>query len=212
MHTDTIPRKAEKKEEYLRSDSMCAIHLPPEEPLRAHALKLKVALAGEDKKEVQAVCKAMLKELSLYYGVKPPTITILSVRPLTVTGEWADELFGEYHPDTAKIRLWMRTAVKKKATSYGVLLSTFCHEFLHHLDMVSLDLPNTYHTRGFYERVGLLYHHIQNTPVRTIVWQQEANGSYRVDWKKTMAPRDNGIDQQSQASNLVRAGDFGRHS
>jgi hypothetical protein len=189
MQTDTIPRKAEKKEEYLRSDALGTIHLPPGQPLRTLALKLKDALAREDKKEVQAVCAAMLRELSAYYGVKSPTISILSVRPLTVQGEWADELFGEYHPDTAKIRLWMRTAVKKKATSHGVLLSTFCHEFFHHLDMVSLDLPNTYHTRGFYERVGLLYHHIQDTPVRTIVWQKEANGTYKVDWQKTMAPR-----------------------
>lgn len=53
--------------------------------------------------------------------------------------------------------------------------------------MVSLDLPNTFHTRGFYERVGLLYHQIQNTPVRTIVWKRENDGTFRVDWGKTMA-------------------------
>ncbi len=166
---------------------MGTISLPPAEPIRSLALRLKEALATEDKKEVQAMCTALLRELSSFYSVESPTIKILSVRPLKVSEKWVDEVFGEYDPETAKIRLWMRTAVKKKATSYGVLLSTFCHEFFHHLDMVSLDLPNTYHTRGFYQRIGLLYHHIQNTPVRTIVWHQEANGTYRVDWAKTMS-------------------------
>ena len=188
MKTDTLPRKAEKKDEYWRSDAMATIALPPAEPIRSLAVRLKNGLAIEDKREVQTVCTAMLRELSSFYEVKSPTIKILSVRPLTVTEKWVDELFGEYDPESARIRLWMRTAVKKKATSYGVLLSTFCHEFFHHLDMVSLELPNTYHTRGFYQRVGLLYHHIQNTPVRTIVWLQESNGTYRVDWAKTMAP------------------------
>jgi len=185
--TDTIPRKASDKEEYWRSDALGGVQLPPAEPLRTLASGLKVALASEDKKEVQASCKALLKELSAFYGVKAPTIKILSVRPVTVAEDWIDELFGEYHPDKALIRLWMRTAVQKKATSYGVLLSTFCHEFFHHLDMVSLDFPNTFHTRGFYQRVGLLYHHLQNTPVRSIVWRKNSDGTYQVDWAKTMA-------------------------
>jgi hypothetical protein len=189
MNTDEIPKKATDREEYWRSDTMRIIHLPPVGHLRELASRLKDGLAAEDKKEVQAVCTAILRELSAFYEVKPPTITILSVRPLTISEEWVDELFGEYLPDKVRIRLWMRTAVQKKATSYGVLLSTFCHEYFHHLDMVSLDLPNTFHTRGFYERVGLLYHHIQDTPVRTIVWHKESDGTYRVDWGKTMASR-----------------------
>ncbi len=187
MNTDSIPRKVNDKKEYERSDTMRTIHLPPAEPLRSQALQLKESLAAEDREEVQKICTSMLGGLSEFYQVKPPTIKILSVRPLRETSRWVHELFGDYDPETAKIRLWMRTARQKKATSYGVLLSTFCHEFFHHLDMVSLDLPNTFHTRGFYERVALLYHHVQNTPVRNIVWMRHANGTYQVDWGKTMA-------------------------
>ncbi|MBU6454841.1 MAG: hypothetical protein KGS72_23940 [Cyanobacteria bacterium REEB67] len=189
MNTDYIPKSAAEKEEYWRSDAMRDVALPPSEPLRTLAARLKSGLAADDKKEVQAACVSMLKELSAFYQVSTPKISILSTRPLKVTEKWVQELFGDYTPDTEKIRLWMRTAVQKKPTSYGVLLSTFCHEFFHHLDMVSLDLPETYHTRGFYERVGLLYHHIQNTPVRKIVWKENRNGTYQVDWAKTMANR-----------------------
>ncbi len=190
MQTDEIPTKASEKEEYWRSDEMRSIAVPPPEPLRSLSQSLKVALAAEDRKSVQTLCASMLNELSIFYQVETPKIKILNKRPLKVTKEWVDELFGEYHPDTKTIRLWMRTAVQKKPTSHGVLLSTFCHEFFHHLDMVSLDFPNTFHTRGFYERVGLLYHQIQNTPVRTIVWKRDSDGTYRVDWGKTMSRGD----------------------
>jgi hypothetical protein len=187
VQTDTIPKKAQEKEEYWRSDAMRSISVPAPEPLQSLSVSLKLALAAEDKRQVQVLCSAMIRELSNFYEVETPKIKILSVRPLKVTKDWVDELFGEYYPDTKTIKLWMRTAVQKKPTSHGVLVSTFCHEFFHHLDMVSLDFPNTFHTRGFYERVGLLYHLIQNTPVRTIVWKKETDGTYRVDWGKTMS-------------------------
>jgi len=189
MITDEIPRKKAEAEEYWRSDAMGSIHLPPVGQLRELALRLKSGLAAENKKEVQSVSTALLKELSAFYQVPKPTIRILSSRPVEITEDWAEELFGDYDPETVKIRLWMRTAVQKKATSYGVLLSTFCHEFFHHLDVALLTMPNTFHTRGFYERVGLLYHHIQDTPVRKIIWQKNADGTYRVDWAKTMTTR-----------------------
>ncbi|MBS1996243.1 MAG: hypothetical protein JSS86_08035 [Cyanobacteria bacterium SZAS LIN-2] len=186
MLTDDIPKKITESREYWRSDAMNTIELPPAENLRVQAERLKIGLKEENKKEVQSACTAMLKELSTFYNVDKPAIRILSARPVEISEDWAEELFGDYDPETLKIRLWMRTAVKKKATSYGVLLSTFCHEFFHHLDVVALDLPNTFHTRGFYERVGLLYHHIQDTPVRKIVWHKNKDGTYRVDWARTM--------------------------
>lgn len=187
MQTDTVPRKASDKEEYQRSDAMGDIVLPPAEPIRTLAPSLKEALAAEDKKAVLAACKQMLEVLAEFYGVAAPDIKILNARPLKTTENWTIETFGDYSPDTARIRLWMRTAVQKKPTSYGVMLNTLVHEFFHHLDMVSLNFPETYHTRGFYERVGLLYHHIQNTPVKKIVWRAQSNGTYVVDWGKTMA-------------------------
>jgi hypothetical protein len=186
MQTDPLPKKKTELEEYWRSDAVGAVELPPAEPLRTLAGALKVALKADDKKEVQKICTAMLKEMAAFYQVKPPKLIILNARPLTQTEKWVTELFGDYTPETTKIRLWMRTAVQQKPTSFGVLLNTLVHEFFHHLDMVGMDFPETFHTRGFYERVGLLYHHIQDTPVRTIVWRKNNSGTYTVDWAKTM--------------------------
>jgi hypothetical protein len=186
MQTDKVPKKPATKDQYLRSDSMRSIALPPAEPSRTIALKIKQALANDDRKELQIACKELLHALSTAYNVKPPGIKVLAARPRKVTDSWVLETFGDYDPETTQIRLWMRTAVQKKATSYGTFLSTLCHEFCHHLDMVSLELPDTFHTRGFYERTALIYHHIQGTPVRRIVWQSQSNGTYSVDWAGTM--------------------------
>jgi hypothetical protein len=186
MHTDNIPRKEALRSEYYRSDGMRMIELPPAVPARTYALHIKEALAQGDAKALQSACKSLLETFSESFGVKSPSIRILSVRPREVTDKYTLETFGDYTPETARIRLWMRTAIQKKPTSYGTLLSTLCHEFCHHLDMVLLDLPNTFHTRGFYERSGLLYHHVQGTPVRPIVWIKQANGTFTVDWAKTM--------------------------
>lgn len=186
MNTEKPPKKFDEKEEYARSDALKTIWLPPPEPFRTDAVRLKEALARDDKKEVQNLCKLLIDELSSAYGVARPTVKILSVRPREEGKDWVYETFGDYDPETLRIRLWMRTAVQKKPTSYGVLLSTLCHEFCHHLDMVQLDFPNTFHTRGFYDRVGLLYHHIQNTPIRRIVWQEHRDGSHSIDWGRTM--------------------------
>jgi len=187
MHTDKIPKKASRKQEYDRSDAMRILDLlPPPEPARSQALKIKAALAAEKQKELQAACKELLETLAAAYNIAPPTIKILATRPRKVTESWVYETFGDYDPETTQIRLWMRTAIQKKATSYGTFLSTLCHEFCHHLDMVSLDLPETFHTRGFYERTAYLYHHIQNTPIRRIVWRQQNDGTFGVDWAATM--------------------------
>lgn len=186
MHTEKVPRTTPRKQEYLRSDSMRTIHLPPAEPARSLAAELKIALATDDCNKVQVASKALIDALSVGYNVKTPAVKVLSTRPRKVTESWVYETFGDYDPDTARIRLWMRTAVQKKPTSYGTFLSTLCHEFFHHLDMVSLNLPNTFHTRGFYERVGVLYHHVQNTPIRRIVWSQQSDGTFIVDWAATM--------------------------
>jgi hypothetical protein len=189
IDTDSIPKLAVDKEEYSRSDLLRTIHVPGPEPFRALAIQLKEALASENRKELQLVCNALARELADFYKVAPPPVKILNTRPRKVSEGWMTEFFGDYDPETTQIRLWMRTAVQKKPTSYGVLLSTFCHEFFHHFDMVGLNFPNTFHTRGFYERVGLLYHHIQNTPVRSIAWKKMADGTYSVDWGRTMAGR-----------------------
>ncbi len=170
MHTDSIPRVTIDNAEYQRSDGLRSLSLPSGDKLRELAAHLKEAMKTDDRKVVHAASSALLIEMATAFEVPAPPLRVLNARPVKVTENYATETFGDYDFESTLIRLWMRTAVQKKTTSYGTYLSTLCHEFCHHLDVVALQLPHTYHTRGFYERSAILYHHVQNTPVRTIVW------------------------------------------
>lgn len=186
MITDRIPRKLILKQEYFRSEELRIIDLPPAQPLREMAGQLEIALSCEDRSEVQANSNELAKSLADFYEIKAPTVKVLGVRPTEESNGFVDETFGDYSFATARIRLWMRTAVLEKATSFGTLLSTLCHEICHHLDVVYLGLPNTFHTRGFYERAGLLYHHVRGTEVRILVWDKQSDGTFRINWPMTM--------------------------
>jgi hypothetical protein len=121
-----------------------------------------------------------------FYKVTRPEVRVLAARPVRVReGAGAIELFGDYHPKTMLIRVWMRTAVRKQVTSFGTFLSTLCHEFCHHLDFQRLGFPDSPHTRGFYERTAALYHHARGTPVKRLFWVRMAGQRWRIDWQRT---------------------------
>jgi len=95
----------------------------------------------------------------------------------------AYELFGDYDPKSAKIRLWTRTAINKQWTSSGVMLSTFCHEFMHHLDVARLGFSRSYHTVGFFERTHTLYQASIGQPHYPLAWHPpDADGSRMINW------------------------------
>src|SRR5262249_55532130 len=52
---------------------------------------------------------------------------------------------------------WMRTAKRHDVVASRTFLRTLLHEVVHHLDMCLYDLPNSYHTAGFYRRESSLF-------------------------------------------------------
>jgi len=107
------------------------------------------------------------------------------IQPLGAVTNWTSELFGDYDPSTKLIRVWMRTAIRKDVTSFGTFLSTLCHEFCHHLDFQRFRFADSWHTRGFYERAGALYHHARGTPPKKLFWVPVPGGRWRIDWQRT---------------------------
>jgi hypothetical protein len=186
MITDKLPKKVADLDEYRRSDALLTLDLPAVELFRDYVQHLEEAMKKEDRRQVQRECNGIAVTVCEKFAVKAPKVQILGVRPLEETGNRIEELFGDYDFESARIRLWMRTAVLEKMTAFGTLTSTLCHEICHHLDVVKLDLPNTFHTRGFYERAAVLYHQVRGTPVRPLVWDRLSNGTYRINWTATM--------------------------
>ena len=186
MLTDRPPSTAALRARFLESDRLTALEVPEDDQLQALAKSIASAMQGGTAASVRQACGEFLSVASGFYLVRQPGIRVLAARPLRVReGGSAIELFGDYHPETLLIRLWMRTAIKKQVTSYGTFLSTLCHEFCHHLDFQRFGFLDSGHTRGFYERAAVLYHYARGTPPKRLFWVPVSGGRWRIDWPRT---------------------------
>src|SRR6266849_2326735 len=171
MLTDRPPRRPALVAEFLASDRRGTLELPPDDLLCVAARAIEAGMKTGKAAPVRQACAEFLAIAAEFYQVEPPTIRVLAARPIGVReGGWASELFGDYHPETKVIRVWMRTAIRKQVTSFGTFLSTLCHEFCHHLDYARFGFGDSLHTRGFYERTAVLSHHARGTPRKKLVW------------------------------------------
>lgn len=183
MITDRPPRKLEHCEEFLKSDQLTSLPTPDDERLRLPARRIEEVMEAEELARITDACSVFIATASKFYQVREPHIRILAARPLRVReGRWTMELFGDYAPSTLTIRVWMRTAVVKKVTSFGTFFSTLCHEFCHHLDCQRFGLNRSPHTRGFYQRAAVLYHHARGTAIRRLVWSKAPGNRWRINW------------------------------
>jgi hypothetical protein len=184
MLTDATPRGA-RRAAFLASDGRGTLSLPQDGRLPATAARIESAMKADQAGEVRSACSEFLTTAAQFYGVPACAIRVLAARPVRVRENWATELFGDYHPETMLIRVWMRTAVRKEITSTGTFLSTLCHEFCHHLDFHKFGFQGSWHTRGFFERTALLYHHARGTPPKRLFWIPVSRTRWRIDWPRT---------------------------
>jgi len=184
MLTDAPPRKTNRAG-FLESDRLGNLELPQSGKLTEIASRLESAMKEGATADVRGACGALLAERSAFYQVPECGIRVLAARPLRVRESSTSELFGDYSPDTMLIRVWMRTAVRKEITSFGTFLSTVCHEFCHHLDFQKFGFSDSWHTRGFYERVGALYHCVRGTPPKRLFWIPLRDGRWQINWART---------------------------
>jgi hypothetical protein len=182
MLTDGPPRR-KNLASFTESDRLTTLRLPADDRLPKTAALIAGAMKTATPAAVLRHSREFLEIASNFYQVKQCAVRVLAARPLRVREYSTVELFGDYHPDTLLIRVWMRTAVQKKVTSFGTFLSTLCHEFCHHLDFQHF--PDSWHTRGFYERTAALYHHATGTPPKRLVWIPLRRGRWRIDWQRT---------------------------
>ncbi|MFL5311187.1 MAG: hypothetical protein ACJ79H_12105 [Myxococcales bacterium] len=192
MITDRPPRRAKAQREFEASDALTSLApLPGRGELQARAVLLEKALAEGDARNVKRAGESILDLLAETYGIDRPRLQVLGARPRSVWEGGHYELFGDYDFEKKRIRVWMRTAVLGKLTSYRGLLHTLLHEFCHHLDREKLGFPDTPHTRGFHGRVDDLYHLALATPAekrRPLVWIRMGR-AWRLDWSKLRSPR-----------------------
>jgi hypothetical protein len=184
MLTDAQAHTADRAG-YLESDRIRTLDLPQNGSLLTIAHSIESAMKTEKTADVRRACAEFLAKTSKFYQIPTCGVRVLAARPLRVREDWTIELFGDYHPESMLIRLWMRTAVRKEVTSFGTFLNTLCHEFCHHLDYHRFGFSDSWHTRGFYERTAALYHHARGTPPKRLFWLPASGGRWRIDWPRT---------------------------
>src|SRR3984893_3569539 len=190
MVTDRPPASGKSLSQFRQSEELTNIELPPGPKLADRSQVIESVAKEGSRAEVRAACAEFLDAAAAFYNVKAPEVRALAARPLRVReGGWQIELFGDYSLRDAQSRIWTRTAVRKQVTSFGTFLSTLCHEFCHHLDCQKFGFTRSPHTRGFYERAAMLYHHARGTPVKKLFWIEMPAGRWRIDWRRTNAVR-----------------------
>jgi hypothetical protein len=185
MLTDPPPRKVIHHAGFLESERIKTLDLPQNGLFLTISESIESAMKGGTTADVRRSCAEFLGTASEFYKVPVCGIRVLAARPLRVREHSTTELFGDYSPETTVIRVWMKTAVRKEITSFGTFLSTLCHEFCHHLDFQRFGFQDSWHTRGFYERAAVLYHHAKGTPPKKLFWLPTLGGRWRIDWPRT---------------------------
>jgi len=186
MITDRPPRSGKSLAQFRESDRLTGVDLPFHSALSRSAQAIEKVMQAGTPADVGRACGDFLDAAASFYGVPAPEVRALAARPLRVReGGWQTELFGDYSLADARIRIWTRTAVRKQVTSFGTFLSTLCHEFCHHLDCQKFGFSRSPHTRGFYERAAMLYHHARGTPMKRLFWMEMPGGRWRIDWRRT---------------------------
>ena len=186
MITDAPPRAQARLREYARSDALLTLALPEAASVQALTRALAESMASGETAPVRRAGEALVSALAEFYEIPAPPLRVLGVRPHRVTaGVCTYQLFGDYLPSTQRIRVWMRTAIREKVSSPKALLNTLLHEFCHHLDFQLFHFPDSWHTRGFYERAAALYHHARGTPRKPLYWVRMGQERWRIDWQKT---------------------------
>ncbi len=143
---------------YRESDAVAAIPLRGARELAPAVEALRAALARDDARAVATASAEIAGRISRLLGAPAPVVEVLAVRPRRDGGE----LHGLYtqEAETARIRVWMRTARHARVVAFRTFLRTLLHELCHHLDFEVLGLSRSFHTEGFFKRESSLFHQL----------------------------------------------------
>ncbi len=158
---------AKRQSIYRQSDAITRIELPRAAALQPILPLIQSALKSEQQKSVERYAQQLADGIITAVPSPPLRVKVLAVRP---SDDWG-ELHGLYLPEednkTATIQLWMRTAKNKRVVAFKSFVRTLLHELCHHLDYEHFNLPETFHTQGFYSRESSLLHQLLPDPAAT---------------------------------------------
>lgn len=144
-----------QKATYRTSDEYGSVELDDPKALRPLARELGEALAGDDRVTTERVAQRLVRDLCVQMGVPYAAVRVLAERPRSATAE-LHGLYVRAEDERPLILVWMRTAARERPVAHRTFLRTLMHEVCHHLDYELLDLEDSFHTHGFFQRESSL--------------------------------------------------------
>lgn len=142
------------------SNATSSVRLQVTARLRQAVLLLPEALRAADRRQVERLSQIVADQITGALRVPRVRILVSGVRPSNARGE----LHGLYTPArgswVARINVWMITAKRGKVVAFKTFVRTVLHEICHHLDYCLLQLADSFHTEGFYQRESSLFRQI----------------------------------------------------
>ncbi|MGE0682388.1 MAG: hypothetical protein AB7P69_16000 [Candidatus Binatia bacterium] len=150
---------------YDRSAAISSIQFIPTLRLHETTKVLETALIADEQLRVQSLSQAVVNQICQRLGVRTVRIHVHGVRPSNRRGE-LHGLYTQYSGGSpnASIEVWMRTAKRGQVVAFRTFLRTLLHEVCHHLDYTYLQLRESYHTQGFFQRESSLFHALMTPP------------------------------------------------
>jgi hypothetical protein len=152
-------RSAAAERDYHKSNLLVRIDYTPS----AAARQLAARLLNVHPAHREALSAALLDRMARELKVPPVKLNFLNQpqKHRRRDGRLTYKEYAYYHQEEG-ITIYNKTAVRRQYLAAKSYLDTLVHEFLHHLDYELLKLLHTYHTRGFYSRLGDLMAKLQD--------------------------------------------------
>jgi hypothetical protein len=154
-----------QQRDYDRSNAVRAVPVSVSARCARAVLLLEWALGQGDRPRAARVAQVICDELCAALRVPTLRIEVKEVRPSNRSGE----LHGLYQSAgrAQVISVWMYTAKRAQVVAYRTFLRTLIHELGHHLDYRLLDLGDSFHTDGFFQRESSLVHQLLAAAARS---------------------------------------------
>lgn len=159
---------AANKRIYIRSDELREVKVPDIVALEPLVADLRASL--EAGRRVRTTKAANTLVLAFCKQMRAPKVRVRvrETRPSWEGGELHGlYTFAEDATDTPEIEVWMRTVARGDVVKWRTFFRTLLHEVCHHLDATIYEMPESFHTHGFYARESNLLRQLSPTPSRT---------------------------------------------
>ncbi len=159
---------AENKRIYIRSDELREVKVPDARALEPLVAELRASLEAGRRIRTTKAANALVLALCKQLKAPKVRVRVRETRPSWDGGELHGlYTFAEDATDVPEVEVWMRTVAQGQVVKFRTFLRTLLHEVCHHLDATIYEMPESFHTHGFYARESTLVRQLSPSPPPT---------------------------------------------